>query len=395
MITLKAFRYRIYPNKEQESLLNKTFGCVRVVWNHNVEVFNSYDKELAEQRIPLTSTELRRKHEWMKEVSASAVQQKAMDFRQFKQNFFSKTRKGKIGRPSFKKKDAAQSFRLPNQKFTLGENSIRLEKIGTVKLVMDRPVPSGSKFMSVTVSKNKCNQLFASVLVETGIAPKPKTGAAIGIDVGLKIFIACSDGATVENPKFFRESQTKLARAQKLLSRKKKGSWRRKAAKLKVARIHNYTANQRKDFLHKLTTRLTSNNDFIAIEDLNVAGMVKNHKLAKSITDASWAEFTSMLDYKAAWYGKEVVRVDRWFASSKLCSACGEKKETLTLQERTFNCEACGFSMDRDENASRNILTEALRVSNAIRTQSKGKTLPVETPARRYVLKRLENHGFL
>jgi putative transposase len=395
MIALRAFKYRIYPNREQEVLINKTFGCVRVVWNHNVEVFNSYNKELTEQRTPLSSTELRHKHEWMKEVSAAAVQSKQIDFRKFKQNFLSKTRKCKIGRPSFKKKEAKQSFRLPNQKFTLRDNNIRLEKIGIVKLVMDRQIPNGSKFMSVTVSRNKCNQLFASVLVEMNISPKPKTEAVVGIDVGLKTFITCSDGIIVENPKFFRESQAKLARAQKLLSRKKKGSWRRKAARLKIARIHNHTANQRKDFLHKITTALVSNNDFIAIEDLNIAGMMKNHKLAKSIADASWADFTTMLGYKAMWYGKEVVRVDRWFASSKLCPSCGNKKVILTLQERTFHCNECGFSMDRDLNASRNILKEALRVSNAIRTQSGQKTLQVVTPVRRYVLKRLENHSSL
>lgn len=396
MIVLKAFKYRIYPNKIQKVLLNKTFGCVRVVWNHNVEIFNNYNKEIAIQQTPLTSTQLRHKHEWMKEVSAAILQQKENDFIKFKQNFFSKTRKVKVGHPSFKKKDSTQSFRLPTPKFTLKENGIRLEKIGIVKLSMDRHIPDGSKFVSVTVSKNKCNQLFASILVEMDISLKQKTRGTIGIDVGLKTFITCSNGTTVENPQFFRESQAKLVRAQRLFSRKKKGSSRRKAARLKVARIHNHIANQRKDFLQKTTTELITNYDFIAIEDLNVKGMVKNHKLAKSISDVSWSKFSTMLDYKAKWYGKEVVRVDRWFASSKLCSSCGEKKKSLTLQERTFNCEACGFSIDRDLNASKNILTEALRVSNAIRTQSECKTLSVAaTSGRRYVLKRSENHSSL
>lgn len=375
MITLKAFKYRIYPTKQQLILLNKTFGCVRVVWNHNVETFNKFDKNKTDQELPLTSTLLRKKFEWMSEVSAAALQQKEMDFKAFKKNYFSKTRKKKVGRPAFKKKEAVQSFRLPNQKFTLLDKTIRLEKIGKVKIVLDREIPSNCKFMSVTVSKNKCNQLFASVLVEVEMNKKPKTGQKIGLDIGIKTFLTGSDGLVVENPKYFRENQTKLAKAQRKLSRKKKGSARRRKAKLKVARIHNKTANQRQDFIHKTTTQLVDKYDVIAIDDLNVAGMIKNHKLAKSISDASFSEFYSILSYKAKWYGKEVIKIDRWFASSKTCSCCGWKDKQLTLSDRTFVCQSCNLELDRDLNASRNILEEALRVSNAIRTPSGCQTL--------------------
>jgi putative transposase len=374
MTTLKAFKYRLYPNKFQQVLLNKTFGCVRVVWNHNVEVFNKYDKNLAEQEQSLNSTQLRQQFEWMNEVSAAALQQKEMDFKAFKKNYFSKTRKKKIGRPSFKNRDSRQSYRLPNQKFTLNQNSIRLEKIGKVKLVLDRAVPDGCKFMSVTVSKNTCGQFFASVLVEMEIAQKPKTGRKIGLDIGLKTFLTGNDGFTVENPTFFRESQAKLKHAQRQFSRKVKGSTRRKKAKLKVARVHNDITNQRKTFIQQITTQLIEAYDFIAIEDLNVSGMVKNRKLAKSISDASFSEFYATLSYKAAWYGKEVVKVDRWFASSKNCSCCGWKNEKLTLSDRTFNCPICGLSKNRDLNASENILQQALRVSSAIRTRSECQT---------------------
>ncbi len=370
MMTLKAFKYRLYPTAQQQILLNKTFGCVRVVWNHNVEVFNKFDKKLTEQEQPLSTTQLKKKFEWMNEVSAAALQQKEMDFKAFKKNYFSKTRKKKIGRPSFKNRDSHQSYRLPNQKFTLNDSSIRLEKIGKVKLVVDRAVPVGCQFMSVTVSKNKCGQFFASVLVEMEIIHKPKTGKSIGLDIGLKTFLTGSDGLTVENPSYFRESQAELKQAQQHLSRKKKGSVRRKKARLKVAKIHNNIANQRNTFIHQITTKLINAYDFIAIEDLNVAGMVKNRKLAKSISDASFAEFYAVLSYKAAWYGKEVVKVDRWFASSKTCSCCGWKNEKLTLSDRTFNCSSCGLEKDRDLNASENILKEALRVSSAIRTPS-------------------------
>jgi len=371
MMTLKAFKYRLYPTALQEVLLNKTFGCVRVVWNHNVEVFNKFDKRLTEQEQPLCTTQIKKKFEWMNEVSAAALQQKEMDFKVFKKNYFSKTRKKKIGRPSFKNRDSHQSYRLPNQKFTLNDSTIRLEKIGTVKLVVDRTVPVGCKFISVTVSKNKCGQFFASVLVECEIIQKPKTGKTIGLDIGIKTFLTGSNGFIVENPTYFRESQAELKQAQQHLSRKKKGSVRRKKAKLKVARIHNNIANQRNTFIHQITTKLINEYDFIAIEDLNVAGMVKNRKLAKSISDASFAEFYAVLSYKAAWYGKEVVKVDRWFASSKTCSHCGWKDKDLMLSDRTFKCKACGMEKDRDLNASENILEEALRVNSAIRTPSK------------------------
>jgi putative transposase len=374
MTTFKAFKYRIYPTRQQQVLLNKTFGCVRIVWNHNVEVFNKQDKNLAEQEISLTSTQLRQKFEWMNEVSAAALQQKEMDFKVFKKNYFSKTRKKKIGRPSFKNRDSRQSYRLPNQKFSLNHNSIRLEKIGKVKLARDRAVPDDCKLMSVTVSKNKCNQFFVSVLVETEIAQKPKTGRKIGLDIGLKTFLTGNDGFTVENPTFFRESQAKLKHAQRHLCRKIKGSTRRKKAKLKVAKIHNDIANQRKTFIQQITMQLIDSYDFIAIEDLNIAGMVKNRKLAKSLSDAAFSEFYTTLSYKAAWYGKEIVKVDRWFASSKTCSCCGWKNEKLTLSNRIFNCPICGLSKDRDLNASENILQQALRVSSAIRTSSECQT---------------------
>ena len=237
-------------------------------------------------------------------------------------------------------------------------------------MIKDKDIPVGSKLMNVTISKNLCNQFFASVLVETEISPLPNTGKSVGIDLGLKEFLIRSDGETVKNPRLFRDSQAKLKIAQRNLARKRKGSVRRRKAKLKVARIHNKIANCRKDFLHKETTKLVKEFDFIGIEDLNVSGMVKNHKLAKSISAASWSEFVRMLTYKALWYGKEVVKIGRFFASSKTCNCCGWKNVYLTLQNRIFNCRECGSSIDRDLNAAKNILKEALRIGNAIRTQS-------------------------
>lgn len=374
MISLKAFKYRIYPTKAQQVLLSKTFGCVRVVWNHNVEVFNKYDKSLTEQTSALTSTQLRQQFEWMKEVSASALQQKETDFKVFKKSYFSKSRGKKVGRPSFKHRNSRQSYRLPNQKFALGTNSIRLEKIGRVKLMQDRPVPTACKFVSVTISKDSCGQFFASVLVETEIVQKPKTGRKVGLDIGLKTFLTGSDGFKIENPRFFRENQTKLKQAQHHLARKVKGSTRSKKAILKVARIYNTISNQRNTFIQKITTQIIDRYDFIAIEDLNVASMAKNSKLAKSLYDAAFAKFYATLKYKAEWYGKEVTKVDRWFPSSKLCSCCGWRNKQLTLADRIFRCQSCGMSKDRDLNASENILQQALGVNNAIRTQSECQT---------------------
>lgn len=377
---LKAYKYRIYPNTKQESLLNQTFGCVRKIWNYNVEIFNKYNKDcsLEKQEKPLTSTQLRREFVYMKDISYTALQQKERDFAQFKSSYFSKSRKSKVGRPQFKFKDDKQSFRLANGSYYIKEKLIHLEKIGKVKIVVDREISKDYRLMNVTVSKNKSNQFFASVLVEQEIILKPKTGKQIGIDVGLKTFLTGSDNLVIENPRYFRNNQAKLAKVQRRFSRKKKvlvddkkvDSIRRKKAKLKVARVSLKVANQRKDFMHKLTTRIVTDYDFIAIEDLNVSGMVKNHKLAKSISDASFSEFSRQLEYKCFWYGKHLIKVDSWFASSKICNHCGWKNKELSLGEGIWQCKSCLMKIDRDLNASKNILKEALRVNNAIRTQT-------------------------
>lgn len=350
---LKAYKYRIYPDKLQTELLNKTFGCCRVVWNKCVESFN--DREA----MP-SSTELKKAYEWMSEVSAAALQQKVSDFYEFKSQFFNKLRKKAVGRPKFKSKHSRQAYRLPNQKFKLGSNFIRLEKVGRVKITIDRRPRPGCNFRSVTVSKDLDGKFYVSVLVKEVVALKPKTGKVVGLDLGLKSFVTLSDGTKFDNPKFLRESQAELKKAQRRLSRKKKGSLRRTKAKIKVARIHKKISNQRSNFLHELSSELVSNYDVIGIEDLNVGGMVRNHKLAKSIQDASWSKFISMLEYKAAWYGKTVQRVGRWFPSTKMCNSCGLIKK-VTLQDRGWTCE-CGNEIDRDVNAATNLRDEALRL---------------------------------
>jgi putative transposase len=365
---LKAYKYRIYPNKSQQILLAKTFGCVRYFWNKQVETFNSYDKELNPNPIFLTSTQIRKEVEFFQEVSAAAIQQKEIDFKEYKSQRFNKSRKTTVGNTSFKNKHKKQSYRLPNQKFSLKNNKIRLEKIGLITVVIDRQIPKKAKLMSVTISKNPNGQHFASVLAEHTIEHLPKTNKEVGLDVGLKEFLVQSDNIIVKNPRYFRDSQTKLAKIQKQHSKKKKGGKRRNKSRLKVARIHNKIANQRDWFLHNESTRIIKNYDVICVEDLNVSGMIKNHCLSKSIADASWSKFYSMLEYKANWYGKEIVKIGRFEPTSKTCSCCGWINKVLTLKDRTFACPVCGLELDRDLNAAINI--KALGVDNAIRTSS-------------------------
>lgn len=373
----KAFKYRIYPNKSQQILFAKTFGCVRVIWNANVESFNSYDKDANPKPKIITKSDLITDKPWLNEISAAAIQQKIRDFQETPKQFFSKTRKKRIGRPSFKKKSGIQSYRLPNQKFSLGDNKIRLEKIGWVKMRVDRAIPDESKILSCTISMNCCGQYFVSVLVETLILHKHKTGKMVGIDLGLKSFATLSGSIVIDNIKFFREKQSEIVKIQRHLSRKKKGSNRYRKNKLRIARLHNKIANKRNYFLHSVTTYLADNYDVICIEDLNVSGMLSNHKLAKAISDTSFYQFRSMLEYKCNWYGKELVVIDRFYPSSKTCSKCGWKKEDLTLSDRVFKCENCGMEIDRDLNAAINIKRVGVDILYN-RTQRDEVTNPVE-----------------
>lgn len=361
MNRLKAYKFRLYPNKTQQVSLNKTFGCVRYFWNNQVAAFKTYDKETNPKPEFKTSTQLRNEIEWMKEVSAAAIQQKEIDFKEFKKQLFSKTRKKKIGFPSFKKKVNRQSYKLPNQKFKIVDNKLQLEKVGKVKIIMDRLLPQG-KLMSVTTSKNSCSQYFASILIKTEIKHKQKTNNEIGIDLGIKTFATLSNGVEIDNPKFLNKNQVKLKRSQQHHSRKQNGSSRKNKCRLKIARLHQKIMNQRDWFLHDHSTRLINNYDRIFIENLNVAGMVKNHCLASAISDVGWSRFVGMLEYKADWYGKEVIKVDRFYASSKTCH-CGVKNGDLKLSDRKWICKSCGSINQRDLLAAQNILKEGRRSS--------------------------------
>ena len=369
---LKAYKFRIYPDAAQTERLNRTFGCVRVLWNKLVENFNNYGTEKYQETYSEKEIKLDDDLFFLRDVSAASLQQKRQDFVETKKQFFNVKRKVRLGRMRFKRKIARQSYRLPNQKFSLDQNNstIRLEKIGHVPVVLDRKLPEDTDYRSVTVSKTPSGKFYVSVLVREIVEPLPLTGKKIGIDVGINSLFSFSNGHAENNPKWFRKNQTKLARAQKCLARKIKGSNRYTKQRIKVATIYETIANQRKDFLHKMTTRLVKEFDVICVEDLSVKNMVKNRKLSKSIHDASWSEFFRQLSYKCSWYGKTLVAIDRFYPSSKLCSECGHKAESMPLNIREWDCSNCNSHHDRDTNAAVNILKKGFSLLTGISVES-------------------------
>lgn len=356
----KAYKFRIKPTKSQEVLLNKTFGCVRFVWNKHVAAFNSYGVEGPIQQVTSKRLKDTDSFSFLNEVSAAALQQKERDFEEFKKQFFNKSRKKKVGRVKFKKRCQNESYRLPNQKFSLNQTSsrIRLEKIGHVKIIIDRKIPDNVDYRSITISKTRTNEYYVSILVDEQIDVKPSTGRSIGIDLGFIDLLTCSTGFVIENPRWFRESQAKLARKQKHLSRKQRGSKRYERQRLKVAKQHQKMSRQRNWYLHQISSYLVNNFDTIVMEDLNIDGMKKI--LGKSASDAGLATLVNQIAYKSNWYGRTFHKIDRFYPSSKTCSCCGDKN-SFGLDVREWKCSTCNTVHDRDLNASINILKKGLQ----------------------------------
>lgn len=363
---LKAYKYRIYPNVEQQIYIAKACGCSRFIYNqmlaNRIEVYEANkdiltSKEMA--KLYLTPAKFKKEYEWLKEVDSLALANAQLNLDTAYKNFF---RDKSVGFPKFKKKTNRISYKTNNQKGTIyiKNGYIKLPKLKSmIKIKQHRQFKGYIK--SVTVSKNPMGQYFVSVLVDTENIKLPKTDKKIGIDVGLKEFAICSDGYRVPNPKYLRKSEERLRKLQKDLSRKQKGSNNRSKARLKVAKLHQKIVNQRKDFLHKISNCITNENQVIVIEDLKVSNLLKNHRLAKAISEVSWYEFRRQLEYKCGWKGRELIVAPSNYASSQLCSNCGNKSnQTKDLSCRTYVCPKCGMVMDRDINASRNLLKLAM-----------------------------------
>ncbi|EEM73969.1 Transposase, IS605 OrfB [Bacillus thuringiensis serovar pondicheriensis BGSC 4BA1] len=372
LLVNKAYKFRIYPNKEQEILIAKTIGCSRFVFNHFLGMWNDTYKETGKgltynacsAQLPQLKIEL----EWLKEVDSTAIQSALKNLADAYKRFFKKQN----DKPRFKsKKNNVQSYttKHTNGNIAIVDNKIKLPKLGFVKFAKSREIDG--RIMNATVRRNSSGKYFVSILTEVEIQPLEKADSAIGIDLGITDFAILSDGHKIDNNKFTSKMEKKLKREQRKLSKraliaKNKGihlldAKNYQKQKRKVARLHERVINQRDDFLNKLSTEIIKNHDIICIEDLNTKGMLRNHKLAKSISDVSWSAFVSKLEYKATWYGKTIVKVSRWFPSSQICSDCGHHDGKKSLEIRDWTCPICHANHDRDINASKNILAEGLR----------------------------------
>ncbi|GAA1546295.1 RNA-guided endonuclease TnpB family protein [Actinomadura kijaniata] len=362
----RAFKYRFYPTDEQAVELSRTFGCVRLVYNKALEertrAWYGQQRRISYAQSSAALTQWKKSEElaFLNEVSSVLLQQALRHLQAAFASFFAKRAKY----PRYKsKKKARASAEYTRSAFTWRDGKLTLAKMAEpLDIRWSRPLPQGTEPSTVTVSRDSAGRWFVSMLVQDTIAPAPATGTAVGLDAGVTALVTLSTGEKITNPRHERRDRTRLAKAQRELSRKAKGSANREKARRKVSRIHARTTDRRRDFLHKLTTRLVRENQTVVIEDLTVRNLLKNGRLARAISDAAWADLRSMLEYKCAWYGRELVVIDRWFPSSKLCGACGRLRERLPLNVREWTC-GCGTTHDRDVNAARDILAAGLAVS--------------------------------
>lgn len=366
-VVKRAFKYRFYPTIEQADLLNRTFGSVRYVYNRALaERSRAWTQE--QRRVSYVDTakmltEWKQDPEtvWLYEVSNVPLQQGLRHLQTAFVNFWQKRAK----HPTFKSKrksDASATF--ADNAFTYRDGALKLAKMTEpLAIVWSRPLPEGAKPSSVTASRDAAGRWFVSILCEDAVTILPPTDSTVGVDAGITSLVALSTGEKVTNPKHEKRDRAKLAKAQRILAKKEKGSRNRVKAQLKVARVYARIADRRRDHLHKLSTRLIRENQVVVIEDLSVRNMLKNHSIARAISDASWGELRRQLEYKADWYGREVIAIDRWYPSSKTCSACGQIVSKMPLHVREWTCAGCGTAHDRDVNAAKVIKAAGLAVS--------------------------------
>ena len=362
----RAYQYRIYPTDEQKKIFARTFGCARFVYNWALRLrTDAYYQEqkriyYAETSARLTALKKHPEYAWLNEVAAVPLQQSLRHLDRAFTNFF----EGRAHYPKFKSRHGEQAATYIGTAFKWDGHSLTLAKMDEpLDIVWSRPLPDGYKPTTVTVTKDTAGRYFVSILVEEDIKSLPVINKQIGLDLGLKSMVITSDGERVGNPQYFRKDEKKLAKAQHRLSKKKKGSKNRNKARLKVARLHAKIADRRRDYQHKLSTRMIRENQTICIEDLSVKNMVQNRHLAKSISDVGWSEFARQLAYKAQWYGRTLIKIDKWYPSSKRCHSCGHVLDSLSLDERFWLCPECKTFHDRDINAAKNVLAVGLTVS--------------------------------
>ena len=376
MERLKAYKFRIYPTEEQEIFFAKTFGCVRKVYNlmlnDRKKAYEEVKNDPSKKMTFPTPAKYKKEFPFLKEVDSLALANAQLHLDKAYKNFF---RDKSVGFPRFKsKKNPVQSYTTNNQNGTVALIDSKFIKVPKLKSLIRIKLHRQPKGMikSATISRHASGKYYISLLCKEEINELPKTNSAIGIDLGITDFAILSDGQKIDNNRLTSKMEKKLKREQRKLSRrallaKKKGIPLSEAKnyqkqKRKVARLHEKVMNQRTDFLNKLSTEIIKNHDIICIEDLNVKGMLRNHKLARSISDVSWSSFVAKLQYKADWYGREIIKVDTWFPSSQICSECGHKDGKKSLDIREWTCPICHTHHDRDINASINILTEGLRI---------------------------------
>ncbi|MEU4833444.1 RNA-guided endonuclease TnpB family protein [Streptosporangium sp. NPDC023615] len=359
----RAFKFRFHPTPEQAGELARTFGCARLVYNkalhHRTHAYTSEGRKISYVESSATLTQWKKTEDlaFLNEVSSVPLQQALRHLQAAFANFFAKRAKY----PTFKsRKESRASAEYTRSAFTYRDGQLTLAKMdGPLAIVWSRPLPEEAQPSTVTVSKDAAGRWFVSILCQDRIIPLPATANVVGVDAGITALATLSTEEKIVNPQHERADRRKLAKAQRTLTRTEKGSANRQKAKLKVARVHARITDRRRDHLHKVTTRLVRENRTVVIEDLTVRNMVKNHTLARAISDASWRQMRTMLEYKAQWYGRELLVVDRWVPSSKLCSACGAIQRSMPLNVREWVC-ACGASHDRDVNAAKNILAAGL-----------------------------------